>query len=278
MAFMERRTAGILAATALGMAGLVVATMAASAAALLEEGKLKAGSDLIYPPYNYLENGVAKGFDADILALLAPKMKVDVEFLDTRFASLIPGLRSGKYDMIASALYVTAERAKVIDFVPYALSGASLIVRSDSAAAPKLAEDLCGSRVGSQQGAAWLPAMRALSEEKCGDKPITIQEFGTSAEAGQALFSKGVDVQIVDAGVGKAAVDASKGRLKVSSETMLYPIVIGFGVRKGNDGLADEIKSGLADIRATGEFGKLLTNYNLAEPSEADIRKSLGTE
>ncbi|MDR6759171.1 polar amino acid transport system substrate-binding protein [Mycoplana sp. BE70] len=259
---------------------LSVASMSTTtwAAGLLEEGKLKAGSDLIYPPYNYLEDSVAKGFDADILALIAPKMNVEVEFLDTRFASLIPGLRAKKYDMIASALYVTAERAKVIDYVPYALSGASLVVRSDSQAAPKVPEDLCGSRVGSQQGAAWIPAMKALSEEKCGGNAIIIQEFGTSAEAGQALFSNGVDVQIVDAGVGKAAVDASNGRLKVSSETMLYPIVIGFGVAKGNTELAKAIESGLADIKASGEYQELLTQYNLAEPNEAEIKDSLGIE
>lgn len=248
------------------------------AAGLLEDGKLKAGSDLIYPPYNYLENNVAKGFDADILALLAPNMKVEVEFLDTRFASLIPGLRSKKYDMIASALYVTPERAKVIDYVPYALSGASLIIRTDSQASPKLPEDLCGSRVGSQQGAAWLPAMKALSDEQCGAKPIVIQEFGTSAEAGQALFSNGVDVQIVDAGVGKAAVDASNGRLKVSSETMLYPIVIGFGVAKGNTELATALETGLQSIKADGKYQELLTRYNLAEPNEAEIKASLGIE
>lgn len=245
---------------------------------LLQAGKLVAGSDLIYPPYNYLENGEAKGFDADILALIAPSLSVEVEFADTRFASLIPGLRAKRYDMIASALYVTEERAKVIDYVPYALSGASLIVRTDRDLNPQGPEDLCGNRVGSQQGAAWIPSMKALSEEKCGDKPIVIQEFGTSAEAGQALFSNGVDVQIVDAGVGKAAVDASGGRLKVASKEMLYPIVIGFGVAKGNSELADALTEGLATIKQSGEYAKLLEQYNLSEPSKAEINTSLGID
>ncbi len=258
---------------------LASASVAVSAdSGLLQEGKLTAGSDLIYPPYNYLENGEAKGFDADVLALIAPHMNVTVEFIDTRFASLIPGIRAQRYDMIASALYVTAERAKVIDYVPYALSGASLIVRADSAASPQGPEDLCGSRVGSQQGAAWLPSMNAFSQEKCGDKPIVIQEFGTSAEAGQALFSNGVDVQIVDAGVGKAAVDASAGRLKVASNELLYPIVIGFGFAKGNTALTQAVEDGLAAIRKSGEYQTLLTQYNLSEPSQAEINTSLGID
>lgn len=273
---MTLKTTLLAATTAIFAA--VAGTTAALASGLLEEGKLKAGSDLIYPPYNYLENGVAKGFDADVLALIAPTMNVEVEFLDTRFANLIPGLRSKKYDMIASALYVTPERAKVIDYVSYALSGASLIVRADGDKNPKQPSDLCGLRVGSQQGAAWIPSLQAVSKDECGASPITIQEFGTSAEAGQALFSNGVDVQIVDAGVGKAAVDASNGRLKVASEEMLYPIVIGFGVAKGNDELKSKLEAGLAAITASGEYQKLLDQYNLAVPSEAEIKKSLGIE
>lgn len=267
-----------LAAAASSFLATVAVSATALAGGLLEDGKLKAGSDLIYPPYNYLEGGVAKGFDADVLNLMAPGMNVEVEFLDTRFANLIPGLRSKKYDMIASALYVTPERAKVIDYVPYALSGASLIVRADGDKNPKLSEDLCGLRVGSQQGAAWLPDLQEVSKEKCGSSPIVIQEFGTSAEAGQALFSNGVDVQIVDAGVGKAAVDAANGRLKVSSDEMLYPIVIGFGVAKGNEELKEKLTDGLDRIRASGDFQKLLTQYNLAEPNESEIKKSLGIQ
>lgn len=265
----------LVATTTFTLAAVAVSATA-FAGGLLEEGKLKAGSDLIYPPYNFIENGVAKGFDADILHLMAPTMNVEVEFLDTRFANLIPGLRSKKYDMIASALYVTAERAKVIDYVSYAMSGASLIVRADGDKNPKLPEDLCGLRVGSQQGAAWIPGLQSVSKDKCGTSPITVQEFGTSAEAGQALFSNGVDVQIVDAGVGKAAVDAANGRLKVSSEDVLYPIVIGFGVAKGNDELKSLLEAGIAKIKESGEYQKLLAQYNLAEPTEAEINKSLG--
>jgi polar amino acid transport system substrate-binding protein len=268
----------LVVATASTFLATVAVSATAFAGGLLEDGKLKAGSDLIYPPYNYLENGVAKGFDADILALIAPTMNVEVEFLDTRFANLIPGLRSKKYDMIASALYVTAERAKVIDYVSYALSGASFIVRADGDKTPKQSADLCGLRIGSQQGAAWLPDLQKVSAEQCGSSPITVQEFGTSAEAGQALFSNGVDVQIVDAGVGKAAVDASNGRLKVSSEEMLYPIVIGFGVAKGNEALKTQLTDGLAKIKESGEYQKLLTQYNLAEPSQAEINSSLGIQ
>lgn len=242
---------------------------------LKEEGKLYAGSDLIFPPYNYLEDGEAKGLDADILAVMAKRLKLNVEFVDTRFTSLIPGLRAKRFDMIASAMYVTGERAKVIDFVPYALSGGSLVVLEGAPVSPEKVEDLCGLRVGSQQGAAWIPSLTKTSADTCADKPISIQEFSTSAEAGQALFSRGVDVQIVDAAVGKAAVDAAKGRLRITTKTLLYPVVIGFGFLKDDKSLSSTIQKTLDEMKQSGEFKAVLDKYSLSAPTDDDVAKSL---
>ena len=54
---------------------------------------------------------------------------------------------------MASALYVTPERAKLIDYVPYLKTGSSLLVLANSAYAPTGPEALCGKRVASIKGA-----------------------------------------------------------------------------------------------------------------------------
>ncbi|CCV06394.1 Extracellular solute-binding protein family 3 (fragment) [Mesorhizobium metallidurans STM 2683] len=180
-------------------------------------GKLLVGSDQVYPPYDYLENGVTRGLDADVMAVIAPKLGLEVQFVDTRFANLIGGLQANKYDVIASALYVTAARAKVVDYIPYAKTGGSLMVRSDDDFAPKKPEDLCGKRVANLKGAAWVPELQKTSDKSCASNPIDVKEFATSAEAAQALLSRGADVVFDDAGVSKAAVVATGDRLKITS-------------------------------------------------------------
>ncbi|SYL71764.1 extracellular solute-binding family protein 3 [Klebsiella pneumoniae] len=45
---------------------------------------------------------------------------------DTKFTSLILGIGK-KYDAVISGMYVTPERQKQADAIPYALSGASII-------------------------------------------------------------------------------------------------------------------------------------------------------
>jgi len=42
-----------------------------------------------------------------------------VETLDTRFPNLITGLQAGRFDVTNSSMYITAERVKVIDMIPY---------------------------------------------------------------------------------------------------------------------------------------------------------------
>lgn len=256
-------------------------TLGAASTAVAEDlktitpGTIAIGSDQVYPPYDYLEDGVTKGFDADVMAVLAPKLGVEVQFIDTRFASLIPGLQANRFDMIASALYVTPARAQVVDYIAYAKTGGSLMVRSDDTFEPKKPEDLCGKRVANLKGAAWVPELQKVSQDKCGSNPIDVREFATSAEAAQALLSRGADVVFDDAGVSKAAVVASGERIKITSTEILFPVVMGLAVKKGNDELFARVKEAFEPLRNSDEYKAILAKYNLALPTDAEVAAAL---
>ncbi len=261
----------ILAAVSLGSVGHIHAAEIQT----IESGTLLIGSDQVYPPYDYIEDGVTKGLDADVMALIAPKLGLDVRFIDTRFANLIAGLQANRYDLIASALYVTPARAEVVDYIPYAKTGGSLMVRSDDTFAPKQPEDLCGKRVGNLKGAAWVPELQKTSDAHCGSDPMSIREFTTSAEAAQALLSRGVDVVFDDAGVSQAAVIASGERLKITSEEILFPVVVGIAVKKGNSELQAAISAELDALVESGEHGEVLAKYNLQMPTAEEFEAAL---
>ncbi|WP_153435523.1 transporter substrate-binding domain-containing protein [Sinorhizobium saheli] len=256
-------------------------TLGTASAAVAEDlktitpGIISVGSDQVYPPYDYLEGGVTKGFDADVMAVLAPKLGVKVQFMDTRFASLIPGLQANRFDMIASALYVTPARAKVVDYIAYAKTGGSLMVRSDDTFDPKKPGDLCGKRVANLKGAAWVPELQKVSQAECGSNPIDVKEFATSAEAAQALLSRGADVVFDDAGVSKAAVVASGDRLKITSTEILFPVVMGLAVKKGNDELLARLKEAFEPLKNSDEYKAILAKYNLALPTDAEVTAAL---
>ncbi|WP_321811676.1 MULTISPECIES: ABC transporter substrate-binding protein [unclassified Burkholderia] len=260
---------------------LAFACSLASAAPLqtVRPGTLLVGSDLTYPPYAYLDAGKPAGFDAEFSRLLARHLKLEPVFLDTRFPDLILGMKARRFDVVASALYVTPDRVKQVDFVPYLKTGASLLVAKGGAFLPKTPQDLCGKRVGSIKGASWTPKLRAVSQDTCkaaGRAEIAVLEFPTSPEATSALLSKAVDVQIEDAAVAQEIPKQTNGRVDISSTTLLYPIVIGLGVTKGDSGLQGALEGALNDARRSGEYGSLVKKYGLQEPTPADVANALG--
>ncbi|WP_017904676.1 transporter substrate-binding domain-containing protein [Pseudomonas asplenii] len=173
-------------------------TLSAAGAAHAADGTLQAdrlsiGSDLTYPPYTYLAQGKPAGFDPEFMSLLGQHLKLIPQFQDTRFANLAMDVNARRFDVVASALYVTPERAARLDFVPDLKSGASLMVRADDSFRPQRPEDLCGKRIGSIKGGSWIPKLLALSKSHCeasGLAPVDSREFPTSPEAAQALLAK----------------------------------------------------------------------------------------
>lgn len=260
---------------------LVLSATAHAADGTLQPEHLSIGSDLTYPPYTYLAQGKPAGFDPEFMTLLGQQLKLTPQFHDTRFANLVMGVNARRFDVVASALYVTPERAAQVDFVPYLKSGASLMVRTDDNFRPQSPEDLCGKRVGSIKGGSWIPKLMALSKSYCqanGQAPIDSREFPTSPEAAQALLAKAVDVQFEDAAVAAITADKLNGRVTLSSQTLIYPVVIGLAVRKGNDALLKQIDQGLAAMKASGDYQTLLNRYNLGEPTPTDVAQALGKE
>ena len=72
-----------------------------SAAPAAEKRLVTLGSDLTFPPYEYLKDGVPSGVSVEIMEKIA---EVDgsykADWVDTRWANLIPGLKGEKYDIL----------------------------------------------------------------------------------------------------------------------------------------------------------------------------------
>lgn len=243
----------------------------------LVKGTLKIGTDLTYPPYNYFADGnKPAGFDVELMTALTKAANLKPEFLDTRFENLIIGARGGQFDIIASTLYVKPDRAKQIDYIPYMKTGVSIAVATNRGLSFKKPEELCGYKVGSIKGGAWIEKLNALNQDVCKGKPIDSREFPSSPEATQALLSGGVDAQMEDSAVLQETVGKLRGKLKISTTENFYPIVVGFGIKKGNDALVQVIRQSLMELEANGVYEALLKKYNLSKPTEAEFKAAIG--
>ncbi|WP_320534003.1 ABC transporter substrate-binding protein [Robbsia andropogonis] len=260
-----------IAATILGG---VLAVGALPSFAFQQSGKIIVGSDMTFFPYEYMDKGQPAGFDIEFIDGVAKVMGWKVENIDTRFPNLIIGLQGGKFDIINSSMYITAERVKVIDMIPYLKSGESLLALKGSDFQPKVPEDLCGHKLGSMGGTAWLKQMHAVSDDYCvkkGLQPITISEFVTDPQTTQALLSHAVDAQITDAAVARGVIQKLGNRVVISSDSLIYPVLNGFGVKKGNDDVKNALLNGIEKFKKTPDYAALLKKYHFEAPTEQDI-------
>ncbi|MBS0967311.1 ABC transporter substrate-binding protein [Chimaeribacter arupi] len=245
-----------------------------SSQAFLQPGKIIAGSDMTFFPYEYVEKNQPAGFDIEFLDGLAKMMGRKAENIDTRFPNLITGLQGGRFDITNSSMYITAERLKVIDMVPYLKSGEAILSLKGSDYQPKRPEDFCGHKIGSMGATSWLQQLQKLSSDYCvkkGLKPIALSEYSTDPQTTQALLSHAVEAQITDAAVAKGVIEKLGTRIVISSDTLIYPVLNGFGVKKGNDEVKKALTDALEKYRQTPEYAALLKKYNFQSPSEEDI-------
>ncbi|KAA0010251.1 ABC transporter substrate-binding protein [Billgrantia pellis] len=265
-------------AAGIALAACLVQQSSALAADTIEPDTLLIGSDMTYPPYIYLEDEQPAGFEVEFMNALSRHMGLEPEYVDTRFAQLIVGLRSNRYDVIASLLYITPERAEVIDYVPHTQTGSSILTASTFEDDPSEPEELCGLRVSSIQGASWIPKLEKVSEEHCEPNDlgaIDIREFATAPEATQAILSGSVEAQFADAAVAQLAVENTEGALKITSQELIYPIPVGLGVNSNKPELKEEIATAIEQMKESGEYDEILSKYNLSAPDQDAVEAAL---
>ncbi len=86
--------------------------------------------DTLEPVCYVGENGEIKGFDPEIILMIAKELDVTVEFHGMTLDAALSSVQSGKDDIGAGSIIVTAERAEAVDFVKYYPAAFVLIVRA----------------------------------------------------------------------------------------------------------------------------------------------------
>jgi polar amino acid transport system substrate-binding protein len=115
---------------------------------VLKAGKLRVGLDFFVPWVAKDKEGNLVGFEVDVATKVAQDMGVEVEFVPTEWAGIIPALLTGKFDVIIGSMSITAERALKVNFSDaYSWSGIDVVVNKTMLPGVKTIEDLNKSDV-----------------------------------------------------------------------------------------------------------------------------------
>ncbi|MGW4905879.1 ABC transporter substrate-binding protein [Streptomyces sp. NPDC004270] len=255
-------------------------------------GVIKVGSDIAYPPVEYMESGKAVGVDPDIADALGKQLGVKFDFQNGKFAQLIVGLQSKRFDMVMSAMNDTKDRQNGIDsdtgkkvgngvdFVDYFTAGTSILVQKGNPKGIKSLDDLCGKVVALQQGTTSEGIAKAQSTKctKDGKKAITLQTFDTDPEALLRLKQGASVADLNDFPVAAYNAKTSGGGKDfevVGDQIEAGPY--GIAVTKENTQLRDALQAAVDAIIKNGEYQKILAKWNVTQGAVTEAKTNGGS-
>lgn len=253
---------GTAAASASGSDPAVVKLVPAK---IKSKGTLTVAADASYAPDEFFaSNGTTViGMDADLSKAIAALMGLKANIQNQTFASIIPGLAAGKYDMGASSFSDTKAREKVVTFVDYYTAGMSFFTKASGGTSISSLSDLCGKSVAVEQGTTELAAAQAQSK-KCtaaGKPAVKVSAFTTQSEANVALSSGRAQLGFADSPVAAYAVKKSNGQFKLVGPTVATA-PYGLAVPK-NSGLAPAVQAAVKELMKNGTYMKILDKWGL---------------
>ncbi|GAA1295777.1 ABC transporter substrate-binding protein [Brachybacterium alimentarium] len=239
-----------------------------------ERGELVNGAALNYAPGEFLgSDGVAVGYDIDILAAVGKVLGLTTRTESAVFAQIIPSI-GAKYDVGISSFTINPERLEQVSMVSYFAAGMSYAVKTGNpyGITPP---DLCGTRVAHQVGT-YMDDVVVERDQECrdaGGQGIVDQPYVGNADAATAVAGGKADVLIGDSPVVAYAVDRSRGTLEEVGD-IEDAALNGLVVAKDQPELAEAIRAAVQHLIDSGALREILAAWGnengMIETSEVD--------
>ncbi len=234
------------------------ATTEAAESLTQTEGVLTVGSDIPFPPFEDFDDaGNVVGFDADLINEIAGRLGLTVEWVDTDFDTIFTQLATGRFDVVASATTITAERAQQVNFtIPYYAAQQALTVNTDLTPGLRSTASLgAGHSVAVQTGttgADW-------AAENLGPQGVDVREFPEAPDTYNALEAGQVDGVIFDepSAVEESANRAGLEVVEVINTNELY----GFGVDPAREPLLLQMNAALEAAIGDGTYDAIYDTW-----------------
>ncbi|VBB05506.1 ionotropic glutamate receptor [Lucifera butyrica] len=222
---------------------------------------LKVGSDTAYAPFEFQDEKSKQyvGFDMDLIQAIGKQMGAEVQVQSMNFDGLIPALEAGNIDMAVSAMTITPDRAKKVNFSkPYYKSGLTIVVKSDNNTIHSF-KDLEGKRIAVQIGTTGADEAKKVKDAK-------IREFNTMPEAFLELKNGGVDAAINDKPVNDYFIKEAGGKDAKQVGEPLTAEDYGIAISQKNTQLVEDVNKALDTLKKNGEYEKIYVKWFGVKP------------
>ena len=216
------------------------------------------------PPYAYFDpdTGDVKGFEVDVVRAVAKDLGIpEVEVKLLNWEALIPGLQAGRFDTIASGMWITDARLEQVNFsTPVSRFGSVIITKAGNPQNITKWEDLSGKRVGMDLGQGdYDPATEIGAEVKTYTKQLPEIVADLQADRIDAIVYDGLYTRI------KMQENPDLvNSIEIVAETP-QTMNSGHAFKKENQALYEAYNKSLQKLIDDGTVFEILQEYGLTE-------------
>ncbi|MBO0841322.1 MAG: ABC transporter substrate-binding protein, partial [Sciscionella sp.] len=193
--------------------------------AVRAKGTLNIAEDPSYAPNEFTagNSSAPRGMDIDLANAIGDVLGIKVQFSNASFDGILAGIQSGRYDLGMSSFTDSAEREKTVDFVTYFKAGTSTVVCKGNPQGIHSDLDLCGKKVGAENGTTEIDALTKEDADgsvvkeckNAGKQPPQGKGYPKQTDANAALQSNQIDAYMADSPVADYAVKQTGGAFQV---------------------------------------------------------------
>ena len=233
---------------------------------LVVPGTLTVGSDTTYPPQEYINTATnqATGFDVDLITAIGNQMGLQTKVVTTSFDTIINSLVAKRFDVVISAVSITPDRQKKVNFVPYFNAGESLLVKIGNPSNIKSTADLCGKMVGVQNGTIEQTDLNTANTacKNAGKPAIEITALTNQTDVIQLLASGRVVATYQDSPVTDYFNKQHPGQFAVGGSVVNAGLE-GIVVRIGDSSMFNAVQTAFNQLKANGTYNSLIQKWGL---------------
>jgi ABC-type amino acid transport substrate-binding protein len=230
----------------------------------LQPGILKIASAFPDPPFDIVANGVATGFDLDLMRAVCERLSLSLQSMPYEghdFNGIFDGLGSKQYDAVISGTTITPERERVALFSkPYLEFNQGVAVNVERTPHAQTTADLRGLTAGIQSGNT--------------SDIVAKQLVAAGSIAGVEYYPyHGIIDMLADLEAGRIGLIIKlfpviswlvkdRPKLAVAMQVPTHE-KLGIAYAKSNVALRDEVDATLDKLRIEGEVAKIQARYSI---------------
>ena len=222
------------------------------------------------------KDGELKGFDVEMILMIAKRLDVHVKFSGMVFSAVMASVESGKADIGAGSIIVTDERRKAVNFVEYYPAAFQLVVRAKQAKYTSL-DDFKYKRIAAVTGVIQGP----LAEKAIPTAQVSY--YNTHADMLAAMRQGKEDAMVDPDIIIRYMMIDNEDLTYLKEEPLAEPFDTGaiFPKTAEGDALRKEFNAFIKQIQSDGTmdeldsiwYGQDESRKNVKEPSELPAKR-----